>query len=103
MILGPALMAVEGFTAPEAASVYARARELCSDLKDLDQDLVAIQALRTIYMVKGQLTAAQALGEELLELGERHGSDVYYFEGHRALWCFTAGAWFRPRTILSGR
>lgn len=85
LILGPALMAVEGFTAPEAALVYARVRELCRDLKNLDQDLVAIQALRTIYMVKGQLTAAQALGEELLELGERHGSDVYCFEGHRAL------------------
>jgi len=85
MLLGPALIAVDGFTNAEVKRLYTRVRELCRELGDREQEFAAIQALRTLYTNSADLASARAQGEELLELGVRQDSAIYRFEGYRAL------------------
>ncbi|HSA80013.1 MAG TPA: adenylate/guanylate cyclase domain-containing protein [Geminicoccaceae bacterium] len=84
-ILGPAVLATQGFAAAEAEPIYLRVRELGRAVGDREQDIAALQALRTLYQVRGRLDDARIQAEELLDLGRQDGAEIYRFEGHRAL------------------
>ena len=83
--LGPAFTATKGFAAEEVEQTYGRVRELCRVIGEADRSRAALQALRVLYMVRGNLAAAADLGEELLATGERDGSPAHRFDGHLAL------------------
>jgi class 3 adenylate cyclase/predicted ATPase len=85
MTLGPAFSATKGFAATEVEQTYERVRELCRATGEADQSRAALQGLRILYLVRGDLAAAGELGEELLTFGERADSLSHRFEGHLAL------------------
>jgi len=85
MTLGPAFTATKGFAAAEVEQTYGRVRELCRLTGRVDQSGAALQALRVLYMARGNLAAAAKLGEELLTRGEQESSLSQRFEGHLAL------------------
>ena len=85
MTLGPALTATRGFAAAEVEETYGRVRDLCRLTGQADESRAALQALRVLYMVRGDLSAARELGVELLTLGEQRGSFSHQCEGHLAL------------------
>jgi class 3 adenylate cyclase/predicted ATPase len=85
MTLGPAFTATRGFAAVEVEETYGRVRELCRLTGQVDESRAALQALRVLYMVRGNLSAADELGQELLTLGEQQNSLSHQCEGHLAL------------------
>jgi predicted ATPase len=85
MTLGPAFTATKGFAAAEVEQIYGRVREVCRIIGEADRSRAALQALRVLYMTRGNLVAAADLGEELLATGERDGSPRHQFDGHLAL------------------
>ena len=83
--LGPALIATKGYAAPEVGSVYIRARELCDPVRDTVQLRRALRGLWVFNYMRGELFAARALGEQLLELAESEHDSAVYLEAHYAL------------------
>ena len=68
--LGPALVAIKGYTVPEVERAYARARELCEKIGDTPQLFPVLRGLIVHYMVGGQLQTAHQLGEQLFRLAQ---------------------------------
>ena len=66
LALGPALIAVKGFAAPEVERAYTRARELCERLGDPPELFPALFGLWIVYLVRGELRRAYELAEQLL-------------------------------------
>src|SRR5262249_45671752 len=70
LALGPALMAIKGFAAPEVGHAYARARALCKQMGDSPQLFSVLFGLWIFYANRGELPTARELGEELLSLAQ---------------------------------
>ncbi len=84
--LGPRLMAIKGWGAPEVERAYARAQELC---ERMDNSLELFQALWGLWRVRtsrAELDAARALGERLLTVARRAGDSGMVLQAHHALW-----------------
>jgi DNA-binding winged helix-turn-helix (wHTH) protein/predicted ATPase len=82
-ILGPAVLAIKGYTAIEVGRTYARARDLCQRLgKPL---FTVLRGLWVFYYMRADLPTALELGEELLKLAEREESPALLVEAHYAL------------------
>jgi predicted ATPase len=71
LALGPALMAVRGFAAPESERAYIRARELCERVGDPPELFPALFGLWVMYMLRGELPRTYGLAEQLLRLAQR--------------------------------
>ncbi len=71
--LGPALMAVLGFAAPEVEACYARARALCAKVGVTPERLRALRGLGVFTLARGDLVQARELAEESLALAESGG------------------------------
>jgi predicted ATPase len=69
--LGPALMAVKGYAAPEVERAYTRTRELCERLDDPREFFAAIYGLWVRHLVRGELRKAYELAEQLLQRAQR--------------------------------
>jgi class 3 adenylate cyclase/predicted ATPase len=67
-ILGPALIATKGYTAPEVLSTYSRSRELCQQLGKTSQLFLVLRGLQLFHMMEGELRTARELGEQLLNI-----------------------------------
>jgi TOMM system kinase/cyclase fusion protein len=85
LALGPALMVTRGFTAPEVAATYGRARQLCEDLGDRQQLFPILFGLWRSAYVRAQLPAARALGEQLLRLAASQADPALLVDAHGAL------------------
>ena len=85
LALGPALMVTRGFAAPEAADIYARARQLCEQLDDTQQLFPVLVGLWRSAHVQAQLQMARALGEQLLSLAKAQGDSALFVEAHGPL------------------
>jgi len=83
--LGPALIALQGYAAPEVEQVYVRARELCEDGGDAPQLCRVLVGLWLIYFVRAELVEAHVLGEQLLQLAQRTQDPAVSLQAHRAL------------------
>lgn len=76
LLLGTALLAGSGWTAPEVLDNYTRARELCEELGATRELPAVLRGLLVYYQVQGRLSLARAHGERLLAVcsGQRAAS-----------------------------
>jgi TOMM system kinase/cyclase fusion protein len=70
MTLGPALMALKGWSAPEVEHAYARAQALCQQVGHTPQLLHVLVGLSMFYMVRGEVQTAQRLAEQCATLAQ---------------------------------
>jgi predicted ATPase len=83
--LGAPLQATKGYSAPEVAHAYARARELCQQVVDPPELFPALWGLWAFHLVRAELATAHQLGDQLLCLAQRTHDPVWLLEAHRAL------------------
>ncbi len=83
--LGPALMGVKGFSAPEVEQVYTRARELCREVGETPQLFQVLQGLSAFYALRGKLETLRDLGEQRLNLARRQQAPDLLLPAHIAL------------------
>ena len=82
---GIALIATKGFAAPEVEHAYARARELCQQVGDIQQVFPVLFGLWGFYHTAGDLQTARELAEQLLALAQRQRNLDLTLQGHRAM------------------
>src|SRR4051794_40270302 len=81
--LGRAVLAVQGFGAPEAAEIYARARLICEQIRP--HKLLPIVFGQWIYHLnRGDMERAQELAADIRQLGEIQDDIVARVAGCRA-------------------
>ncbi|MGF7111494.1 putative ATPase/class 3 adenylate cyclase [Pseudomonas laurylsulfatiphila] len=85
LCLGPALMAVRGYSAPEVAATYTRALALCAQVGDDSALFPALQGLGTFYSLRAQYSTACELGERLLNVAQTAQDPDLLVEAHGAL------------------
>ena len=68
--IGPALLANNGYSAPDVEATYARALELCYRLEDTTVILPILNGLWVYYLVRGNLMRSRELSEQLMALAE---------------------------------
>ncbi len=83
--LGPALMATQGYAAPEVVQAYSRAYELCQRVGDTPQRFDVLHGLCIYHQEKAALQTAQTAAEELLHLAQRLHDPVRLLWAHNAL------------------
>lgn len=86
--LGPPLMALRGFAAPEVERTYRRARELCDEVGETEHRFPTLWGLSMWHLVRGRPTTARELADRLLELGARDPTMAHVAEG---LTCYNFG------------
>jgi class 3 adenylate cyclase/predicted ATPase len=82
--LALALRATKGWTSPEAVDVFARARQLGEQLGDTQQLNLVLEGLFTASLIRGELSAAQALADQALRAAERDGAPARQVYPHVA-------------------
>ena len=86
--LGPAVIAVKGFGAPDVEAVYTRARELCARVADCPQLLFStLRGLWLFHLHRGRHDAEHDLAGQMLALAQRERSHSLELEACRALGC----------------
>jgi DNA-binding winged helix-turn-helix (wHTH) protein/tetratricopeptide (TPR) repeat protein len=83
--LGPVLMAIEGYAAPEVAHAYARAHTLCQQVGDTPQLFPVLLGLCTFYQERAELRTAHGLAEQLLQMAQRLQDPVGLLWAHNAM------------------
>ena len=83
--LGPVLMAVKGYAAPDVEQTYARARELCQNAGETPQRFQVLLGLWNFYCVRAEFEVAQELGQQLLALAQELQKPDFLMEAHAAL------------------
>jgi TOMM system kinase/cyclase fusion protein len=83
--LGPVLMAVKGYAAPEVEAAYRRAREICQQIGETPQIVMVLFGLWAFYVVRGNLKTARELGEQIVRLVESSEDSGVRLEAHIAL------------------
>jgi class 3 adenylate cyclase/predicted ATPase len=83
--LGPALMVVKGYAAPEVQQVYGRAWELCRHVEQTPQLFQVLWGLAYFYTLRSQCRTAREVGEQLLSLAQRAQDPVLLQQAHNAL------------------
>ncbi|HEX2522963.1 MAG TPA: hypothetical protein VHP35_12650, partial [Terriglobia bacterium] len=84
--LGPALIAMKGFAAPEVVQTYTEAREMCERLGDTPQLFPVLWGLSRYHNFRGGLQVARELGGQLLTLAKRAQDPPLLLEAHHTLW-----------------
>jgi len=74
--LGSTLFAIKGYGDQGAARAFARMREIAERLDDTPMRLRAMDGLLLAHTMTAELTAARALGEEMIALAEQLGNAV---------------------------
>ncbi|HSX83230.1 MAG TPA: adenylate cyclase, partial [Candidatus Saccharimonadia bacterium] len=69
--LGPALMATQGYGAPEVEHTYARAWALCQQVEETPQLVQVVFGLFAFYLVRAEYHTAMELAEQFLSLAHR--------------------------------
>ena len=83
--LGLAVMMSKGYAAPEAEHAYARARELCKDIIDLNAVFPVLCGLWEYYVVRADLTNANNLAHEIHKISVQSHQPNLKLEAHRIL------------------
>jgi predicted ATPase len=84
-MLGPALSATKGYSAPDVERTYARARELCMRVGETPQLFPVLWGLWAFYHAKAKLQTARDLGEQLIRLAQSVQDPDLLVEAHGAL------------------
>ncbi len=80
--MGPSLLAIKGFGAPETGAAYQR---LCRQIGETPQLFPVLAGLRYFYMLHGELQTSRELGEQLVRLAESTGDPGLILEAHYGL------------------
>ena len=72
--LGPPMIALKGWAAPEVAEIYTRARELSQQLRDASQASKALLGLAAFHLVRADYRTAHEIIRELFDLARQEGS-----------------------------
>jgi predicted ATPase len=80
--LAAALVATQGYTAPEVAELYARVRTLCEDLNNPSLLVWVVTGQWTYHLNRGELALALRDAEELVALGQTRDDPVIKFLGY---------------------
>jgi class 3 adenylate cyclase/predicted ATPase len=95
--LGVPLMATKGFGAPEAGTVYRRARELCQHVGETLQLFPVLWGLWAFYVVRAEYQTGRELGEQCLRLAQNVQDPALLAEAHYALGTTLANLGEGPR------
>ncbi|MBN3785451.1 adenylate/guanylate cyclase domain-containing protein [Burkholderia sp. Ac-20353] len=85
LALGPALMAVRGYGAPDVEANYTRALALCEQAGETSQLFPVLLGLRTYYHLRAEYRTARELGERLLRMARHAHKPGLLLEAHLAL------------------
>jgi predicted ATPase/class 3 adenylate cyclase len=66
LALGPALIAIKGYAAPEVKRAFTRARELCERLGDPPELFPALLGMYYVHFLRAELRTAHGLAEQLV-------------------------------------
>ncbi len=80
--LGAALVATQGYAAPEVAETYAQARELCGYMDETPEHFHVLWGLWSFDLVRGQLQTARELAEQSLLLATHLADPALRLEAH---------------------
>ncbi len=83
--LAPALIATQGFAAPDVAHAYTRSRELCQQMGETSQLFPVLRGLWVCAEVRAELQTAWTLAEQLWDYAQRFPDPARMVEAHRAL------------------
>ena len=83
--LGASLMATKGYSAAEVEQTYTRAQELCLQVGEPLQVAQVLFGLWAFYVVRGNHTAALALGEQFLTVAHRQQDSTLSLVVHAVL------------------
>ena len=86
VLLGPVLMAVKGFAAPEVSEVYNRSEKLLRNVGDTPHAFPVTWGLWYVKQHSGQIDAACQLADKLLPLAERQSDRSLLLQAHHAAW-----------------
>src|SRR5262249_48370194 len=81
--LGPPMLALKGYGAPEVQQHYQRARALCRELGDPPQLFPVLGGLFAFYLVRGEFATARTLSEQCLRIADHVGDPALAVEAHR--------------------
>jgi class 3 adenylate cyclase/tetratricopeptide (TPR) repeat protein len=84
-ILGPALMATEGYASPRVSRAFARAHALCERVDDAPRVFPILRGLNISYLLQGKLQTAHDLSEQLLRRARGAHDDHALLEAHFAI------------------
>ncbi|MDA9982330.1 AAA family ATPase [Gammaproteobacteria bacterium] len=70
MMLGPALVAIGGYTSPEVERIYGRAHKLCEQHTNTPYHFTVLWNLTAFHMVRGELQRSGNITKQLLLLAE---------------------------------
>ena len=98
-MLGPALVALYGYAAPQVEQLYSRAQALCSPGSEASQHFPVLWSLCAFYLVRGELQQGRALAEHMLEMARPTQDVALQLMAHDALAqiCCWQGALTRAR------
>jgi class 3 adenylate cyclase/predicted ATPase len=82
--LGAVLIATKGYASLEARQAYARARELCEQMRDTPQLFPVLFGLYTAYLVSSEHKTAHGLAEQMLRLAHRQQAATFLLPAHIA-------------------
>jgi predicted ATPase len=83
--LGNALIAVQGYAAPDVGAVFNRAHALCQHLGDTAHLFAVLHGLHRFYYNSGEWSVARELAEQMVTLAQQSPDPVRHTEAHRAL------------------
>jgi predicted ATPase len=81
--LGPALMAIKGYTDPDVQEAYAKARTLCQRLGDTAGLFAVLRGLWGVHIMRAELQTALELGKQCLALAERERNPALLLWSHQ--------------------
>jgi class 3 adenylate cyclase/tetratricopeptide (TPR) repeat protein len=85
MMMGPLIVAVQGFSSAELATTIERAQELCRSAGETPEIFGVLAALWSFDHANGQLRESRMLAERLLVLAWRMESDLALGVAHNAM------------------
>jgi TOMM system kinase/cyclase fusion protein len=81
-ILGPALIAIKGYAAPEVENTYTRAFELCNQMGESIHLFQVLWGLWAFYFMRQDTKKAQKLAEQLLNIAKSAQDKDLLIEAH---------------------
>jgi predicted ATPase len=83
--LGSAWIATRGYSAAQTEAAYTRARGLLAALGDDARQCSVLHGLSMVYVNRANHARVLALGEEMVDIGNRLSDPLYLLVGHRVL------------------
>ena len=82
MIKGRALRSTSGWATPEVEEVFARARQLCSELDDPPELFPVLCSLAHFHMIRGNLRECRERADTLIVQAEHAGNPAFLMAAH---------------------